>query len=136
MTSDREHIIERLIDLATALDQRDWTSLEKIFTESAHAYSATGSAEIVAMVRTFLGGCGPSHHQLSNHRVEVQGNLATSRTYVRAHHQSADRDTERNYECFGEYVDHWTQTDSRWKLASRTFTVSHEVGDRGILQPG
>ena len=64
MSSDRDQIIERLADIATALDTRDWDGLGELFTESATGYGAAGREQIVRTVRDHLGGCGPSQHLL------------------------------------------------------------------------
>lgn len=139
MTRDRDQIIERLSDVASALDTRDWRALGGLFTESAIAYGASGRQAIVAMVRQHLGGCGPSQHLLGNHRVELDGddeNRARSRTYVRVYHAGSGEQTGLSYECFGEYTDEWTRTPEGWQIHSRVFSVSIELGDRRTLQAG
>jgi hypothetical protein len=136
MTTDREEIIDRLCRLASALDRRDWAALGAAFTETATGYGRTGRDEIVAVVRRHLGGCGPSQHLLGNHRVQVDGDTARSLTYARVMHLGAGPMEGRSYECFGEYDDRWARTGDGWLLTSRTFRVSMEIGDFGVLRPG
>ncbi|NLU84703.1 nuclear transport factor 2 family protein [Rhodococcus sp. HNM0569] len=135
MHSERDQVIEQLAHLASALDRRDWDALGAAFTEDASGYGATGRDRIVARVRAHLGGCGPSQHLLGNHRVEIDGDHARSLTYARVHHVGAAGDGAF-YECFGEYDDRWTRTPDGWRVTSRTFTVSHDLGDFAVLQPG
>lgn len=140
MTSDRNQITGRLADVASALDTRDWDALGALFTESATAYGASGREAIVARVRDHLGGCGPSQHLLGNHRVEIvvdgRDDLARSRTYARVMHVGAGEAAGLTYECFGEYTDLWTLTSEGWRIHSRNFHVSFDLGDHRVLQPG
>lgn len=136
MTHDREQIVERLAELAAALDRRDWAALGAAFTDSATGYGAAGRDGIVAVVRAHLGGCGPSQHLLGNHRIEIVDDRARSLTYARVHHVGAGPAAGASYECFGEYDDRWIRTRDGWRLTSRTFTISHDLGDFGVLRPG
>lgn len=141
MTEHRVQIIERLAEVATALDTRDWDALGSLFTEDADGYGAAGRDEIVARVRSFLGGCGPSQHLLGNHRVELgvddDRRRARSRTYGRIMHLGArGSDMEGlSYECFGEYTDLWVSTADGWRLESRRFHIDFDQGDFGVLRP-
>lgn len=145
MSTDRVQIIERLADVSSALDSRDWDALGALFTVDATAYGATGRSEIVTVVRAFLGGCGPSQHLLGNHRVELEFDdghpdgeqHARSRTYARVLHLGATG-TELEgltYECFGEYTDLWTRGSGGWRIRSRKFHVSFDRGDFSVLRP-
>ncbi|AWH95091.1 MULTISPECIES: nuclear transport factor 2 family protein [Dietzia] len=140
MTSDRDQILERLADVATALDTRDWDGLGALFTESATGYGASGREAIVAIVRQHLGGCGPSQHLLGNHRVQLalDGNedRARSLTYARVLHLGAGDQSGLTYECFGEYSDLWSRTAEGWRIASRRFHITFDRGDFRTLQPG
>lgn len=138
MSSTTDEIIDRLADVATALDTRDWAALGALFTESATGYGATGREAIVERVRDHLGGCGPSQHLLGNHRVEVDldgdPDRARSRTYGRVFHLGAGDLADLSYECFGEYTDLWTRTDQGWRISSRWFEVSFDRGDARVLR--
>ncbi len=136
MTDDRHQIIEQLNRLAEALDQRDWAQIGDVFTADATAYRRQGVEAILATVREHLGGCGPSQHLLGNHRVRVSGDHACSLTYARVHHRGAGEREGDFFECLGEYDDHWLRTGSGWKISSRTFTMTVQIGDFGVLRPG
>ncbi len=134
--SDRDAILERLADVAAALDDRDWVALRAAFTPDARGYSAVGRAAIVERVRAHLGGCGPSQHLLGNTRVTVDGDTARSLTYARVHHVGVGPAEGAFYECLGQYTDTWARTPEGWRLTSRRFAVSIELGDRSVLRPG
>lgn len=140
MTNDRDQIIDRLADVAAALDTRDWVGLGELFTESATGYGASGREAIIETVRDHLGGCGPSQHLLGNHRVELDldgdPNRARSRTYGRVMHLGAGDLAGLTYECFGEYSDLWSRTPEGWRISSRWFEVSFDIGDFRVLRRG
>ncbi|WP_067179442.1 nuclear transport factor 2 family protein [Microtetraspora niveoalba] len=132
---DRDRIVERLAELASALDRRDWDAIGAAFTETATGYRRTGRAAIVETVRDHLGGCGPSQHLLGNHRVEIDGDRARSLTYARVYHQGAGPFEGRSYECLGEYDDRWERTPDGWRITSRAFRISISLGDFAVLRP-
>lgn len=134
--ADRDAIAERLAEVAAALDTRNWTALGEAFTEDARGYGATGRDAVVACVREHLGGCGPSQHLLGNVRVTVDGETASSLTYARVHHLGLGDRAGDFYECMGEYHDTWVRTPEGWLLTGRRFSVTIELGDRSVLQPG
>ncbi|KAA0917188.1 nuclear transport factor 2 family protein [Dietzia sp. ANT_WB102] len=138
MSSVTDQIVERLADVATALDTRDWDGLGALFTEFATGYGATGREAIVERVRDHLGGCGPSQHLLGNHRVELDldgdPDRARSRTYGRVLHRGAGDLAGLTYECIGEYTDQWTRTSEGWQISSRWFELSFDLGDARVLR--
>ncbi|OAH41727.1 DUF4440 domain-containing protein [Dietzia cinnamea] len=140
MTTDRDQIIERLADVASALDTRDWDALGALFTETATGYGARGREAVVEQVRDHLGGCGPSQHLLGNHRVELghegDPDRARSLTYARVLHLGADDLAGRSWECFGEYSDLWERTGEGWRITSRRFDVRFDLGDPSVLRRG
>lgn len=135
MHNDRTQIVERLADLAYALDTREWAAVGGFFTEAGMAYGDTGRENIVAGIRAHLGGCGPSQHLLGNYRVELDGDQAESRTYVRVYHQGAGDYATLSFECFGQYTDQWVRSAEGWQIHSRVFDVTFTLGDRRTLQP-
>ncbi|WP_100497438.1 nuclear transport factor 2 family protein [Geodermatophilus chilensis] len=134
--SDERAIEDGLYRVAAALDARDWAALGSAFTPEACGYGAAGRDAIVARVRAHLGGCGPSQHLLGNVRVRVDGDTASSLTYARVHHVGVGDRAGSFYECMGEYSDTWARTAEGWQLTGRRFTVTIELGDRSVLQPG
>ena len=129
-------VVGVIVRCAGAFDRRDWDALDDVFTEDAVAYGAEGRAAIVATVRSFLGGCGPSQHLLGNHHVTVDGDSARAVSKARVFHQGAGDKAHLSYECFGNYWDTLVWRDDSWRITAREFEVTIELGDRSVLQPG
>ena len=62
---DRFAVIETLDRYAVSLDTRDWSLLDRVFTRDAIGafgeYHCANRRDIVALVQSMLGGCGPTH---------------------------------------------------------------------------
>jgi 3-phenylpropionate/cinnamic acid dioxygenase small subunit len=137
---DRTAIVELLNRYATCLDERDWSGLEDVFHPDANGHYGSlieGRSAIIASIRSFLGGCGPSQHLLGNYHVDVDGDHARSSTQARVIHVGAgDRAQLTRYEAIGTYHDEHVRTTDGWRIISRHFDVRISVGDIGVLHPG
>ena len=133
---DQQAVVDALVRCAAAFDGRDWAALDEVFTADAVAYGASGREAVVATVRSFLGGCGPSQHLLGNHRVTVTGDRARSVTKARVLHVGAGARAALTYECCGDYLDDLVRTPGGWRIANREFDVTISLGDMSVLQPG
>lgn len=131
----RQEVIDVLVRCAAAFDARDWDALDDVFTEDATAYGEEGRGAAVTLVRSLLGGCGPSQHLLGNHQVVVDGDRATSTCKARVYHAGAGDRSGLSYECFGNYHDDLVRTGSGWRIARRDFEVTISLGDISVLQP-
>ncbi len=134
-SDDRTHLIELLHRLQRAIDVRDWDGIRSTFTENGSGYGATGINDTLATMQAHLGGVGPTQHLLGNQRVEVDGDTARTRAYVRVHHVGAGPMEGSFFECLGEYDDRWVRTSAGWRLAERTLEVEISLGDRAVLRP-
>jgi hypothetical protein len=143
VASDRDSIVDVVNRYTYALDGRDWPMLEDIFTADAvcrygdaDAPALVGRVAIVAWIRSFLDGCGPSQHLLGNHVVQIDGHEAAAMCKARVHHYGAgERAALVPYECFGVYRDRLRRTLGGWRITERVFEVHLAVGDIAILQP-
>ncbi len=124
---------------AEALDGRRWELLDDVFDVDATADYGTGTLEgraaIVTMIRSMLGGCGPTQHLLGNHQIEIDGQHARSTCRCRVFHQGASRREQTTYEVFGAYDDMLTWTGAAWRITHRVMSVSIQLGDPSILGP-
>jgi hypothetical protein len=134
--AEQQAIVDVLVRCAAAFDGRDWAVLDGIFTPDATAYGAVGREAVVATVRSFLGGCGPSQHLLGNHHVLVEDDIARSVCKARVIHVGAGDRAQLTYECFGNYRDDLVRTEGGWRIAKREFEVTIALGDIAVLQPG
>jgi hypothetical protein len=130
-----ERAIERaLIRFARAMDDRDWNGLSEILAQDAVGDFGTGrlegSAAIIELIRGFLDNCGVTQHLLGNVLVDVNGDHATSRAYVRDLHLSRSN-PELTFHTLGDYHDRWERRDGRWWLVER---VKDNRGTVGSLE--
>ena len=132
---DRTDLLERLRRLQKAIDTRDWDTIRATFTEDGSGYGQTGLDAIVATMQAHLGGVGATQHLLGNERVEVDGDRARTRSYVRVHHVGAGPMEGAFFEVMGEYDDRWARTADGWRLTSRVFETHIFLGDRAVLRP-
>ena len=138
-SSDWTAIVDVLNRYATALDERRWELLDEVFHENCHmdfvAWQADSRREAVAHIRSFLGGCGPSQHLLGNYEIEISGDEATSRVYVRAFHLGRDERQRTSYEMGGEYRDRLERGAEGWRIVERLGRARWQQGDPSILGP-
>jgi 3-phenylpropionate/cinnamic acid dioxygenase small subunit len=129
-----------LVTYARACDQRDWRLLDSVFTDAVAVdyggeFVLNGRADVVAMIKSMLGGCGPTQHLLGNFTIAVQDNAASCRCYVRAVHAGLAEQADTYYEVWAEYVDQLVHTVEGWRIKQRSMLVHKEVGSRAILKP-
>jgi hypothetical protein len=134
-------VLDTVVRYATALDTREWGLLERVFAEEALAHYDAGSFRgrpaIVAMLRTFLGGCGPSQHLLGNHQISVDADVATSVCSARVLHLGAgERCDLTPFEVCGTYSDRLVRQSGRWLIEERRVQWTIRRGDPEVLQPG
>ena len=74
LLAERE-IARAVVRFARAMDDREWAVLHEVMLPDATADLGTGTlrgpAEVVAVIRSFLDGCGPTQHLLGNMLVDV-----------------------------------------------------------------
>ena len=137
---DRIAIVDLLNSYSTCLDERDWSGLEGVFHPDAtgrYGSIVKGRSAIIASIRSFLGGCGPSQHLLGNYHVDIDGDHARSSTQARVIHLgSGDRVSLTPYEAIGSYHDQHVRTAGGWRIIDRHFDVRISIGDIGVLSPG
>ncbi len=136
---DRFAIIAVLDRYAEALDTRDWPGLAEVFTPDVDmdfgTLHATNLTQVTSHIRSFLDGCGPSQHRLSNYRIELSGDTAKSRCYIRVMHFGKEEHAGKSYEMWGQYADEFVRTPDGWRSRRRRLEVAMEQGDRGVLGP-
>jgi hypothetical protein len=146
LTDERE-IWRVLVQLARALDERDWETVGSVFTMDATGDYSTrpqfglsgpvfkpqGREQLVAMARTPLGVCGATQHLLGNFTVDFGPEGATSRVYVSALHQGAAAKSHLFYLMAGEYCDKWRRTADGWRICHRQCLVSIHQGSIEVL---
>ncbi|WP_445165510.1 nuclear transport factor 2 family protein [Mycolicibacterium sp. Dal123E01] len=133
-----ERAIERaLILLARAMDDRDWATMAEIIADNAEGDFGTGrvagSTAIIELIRGFLDKCGPTQHLLGNIIVDVDGDVATSRAYIRDVHLNSAADPSTRFYTLGDYHDVWRRSGNGWRLAERVKANRAYVGPLEIF---
>lgn len=123
--SDRLEIQQLLVDYATAIDQRRFDDLDRIFTPDAYIdYRAMGGIdgafpEVKAWLAKVLPNFPAYYHLLGNFDIRVDGDTATSRT---ACFNPMQFDGGRILFCALWYDDEFVRTPEGWRMTRRVET--------------
>ncbi len=133
--------IARVLDrYAEALDARRWELLSDVFVPELEfdfgEWVVSSRDEAVTAIRSYLDDCGPTQHLLGNYRIDVDGDGARSRVYVRAFHLGIGQASGKTYEMGGEYRDELRRTPEGWRITRREGVVFWEIGSRAVLGGG
>ena len=135
---DERDIQRELILFARAMDDRDWTAMAEILADDAEGDFGTGrlrgSAAIIELIRGYLDNCGPTQHLLGNVVIDVDGDTAFSRAYIRDVHLRTDADPSVRFYTIGDYQDTWQRrADGTWCLTERVKANRAHVGSLDIF---
>ncbi len=136
---DRTAIVDLTIRYCWALDDRDWAVFDDVFAPDATArlgkHDCADRPAIVARCRHALDRLDASHHMVSNHVVEIDGDTATSRCYVQAQHIRRGIDGGDNWLLGGRYVDQMSRTSAGWQITRRDLVTVWTDGNRRVFGP-
>ena len=136
--ADERRIERVLVAYATAVDTRNWAGLDEIFDVAARAvYGNDPRSQFVCedreaireMCRKNLDGCGPTQHLLTNFRIDVAGDRASSICSVQAGHFGRGEARKARYELWGEYRDEWVKGSAGWRITRRKLHVIRDFGE-------
>jgi hypothetical protein len=126
---DHHEITKVLNDYAYLIDTgRFEEAAAAVFTPDAiedHGFGSAihhGRAEIAKFLRDALTPFEAAQHSLSNFMIEVDGDKASSRTYLQGYHWlKTDGPAERaaDYVAVGLYIDEWQRTAEGWRIKHR-----------------
>ncbi len=74
-----------------------------------------------------------THHALSNHRVELDGERAEASVYLIAGHWLKTADGSPHCVVRGHYHDQLVRTDAGWRISERVLTVAWCEGNMSVL---
>jgi ketosteroid isomerase-like protein len=138
--ADRLHIEDLLTRYACAVDARDWDVVASAFTPDAVLdYSAFGGPrgsveDAVSWIGRALTPIAGSQHMITNLRVEVDGDLASARSYVFSPLVIGPPDREQSVMLTGgEYADRLQRTPDGWRIIERTASLTWS--DRPVRPP-
>jgi hypothetical protein len=146
---DDEREIERVaLDYVAAIDQRDYALLRSVLSDEVSIRFRPEGADVhftglpeglvlsaesyVERNRILFVGFAGTHHQLTNLRIDVQGDAARARAYLQATHFLPG---ERDEYSFGAFYDNTlTRTRQGWKFTRIDLTVTWERGDHTMIE--
>jgi hypothetical protein len=128
--ADRRAIEDGLIRYAHALDTRDYGRLSEIMKADVRVkYGDAAWLDGVEAVARFcaraLERFDATQHRLGTIDVTLDGDRATSTTYLCAEHLSGGS----RFTLGGSYLDVWERTQEGWRIAERRLVTSWSEGD-------
>ncbi len=129
---DRALIGDLLIEFARALDERDWDAYAETYAEDGElaispTVSHTGRAGMSAFVAASLSPYpGGTHHLSTNHAIHIDGDRATTRSYLVAAHVY---ELDRQAIGAGWYDCRVRRTEHGWRLGHVALTVRWVAGE-------
>jgi 3-phenylpropionate/cinnamic acid dioxygenase small subunit len=128
-----KHAIEQVyIRYCELIDRKQFDRLADVFTEdSVGEYKAynnvtRGLGEIVAAMHLNLGqgsNCGATQHNVSNFRIAVDGDRATSKVHYYAVHRGIGACEGALYSMWGQYSDTLVRTAIGWRVTHRQYDI-------------
>jgi hypothetical protein len=126
--SDRLEIQQLTTDYSTAIDQREFDRLDKVFTPDAYIdYRAMGGVdgryvEIKAWLKGILPTFPAYYHMVANHNITITGDTAVSKTICFNPMVSTLPDgpgETQVFFCGLWYLDKHVRTAQGWRIAER-----------------
>ena len=132
-------IVSLTVKYCWALDERDWDSLSEVFSSDAYAkYGVTehkGIDSIIEKCQKALLPLDFSHHMVTNHVVELEGDEATCKCYFQAQHVRNSTPGGVNFIIAGKYEDELIRINGEWKISSRVLTKIWTEGNKKVVNP-
>ena len=127
------HAIEQFyIRYCEIIDTKTFDSMTEVFTPDTYGdYSNSlpgvyveGLAPLVASMHHNLGKgslCGPTHHNVTNFRIKVDGDAATTKVQYYAVHLGLGKYEGQIYSMWGQYNDELVRTPDGWRVKRRVY---------------
>ncbi len=138
MLTDRQAIVDLLVDYCWALDSRNFKMLEDVFHVDATAFLGTerpSRESIIEKISTSLAPLDASQHLISNHKIVITGDEATSRCYLQSQHVRNAAEGGSNYIIGGRYEDELVRTPDGWRIIRRVLHRDWKEGNLAVVRP-
>lgn len=141
LLDDRLAIIDLTTRYALGVDLRDWPLYRACFDDrfeiDAPGWPETMAAdEWVAIIRAGIERYAATHHQMSNHSIEVDGDRADCIAYVRASHHQPQIEGESPWILVGYYRLALVRREDAWKIARFNLTILWNEGNLELMAIG
>ncbi|MFT7219097.1 MAG: hypothetical protein ACI8Z1_000711 [Candidatus Azotimanducaceae bacterium] len=140
--SDYNEIVNRRYDYALGIDTRDFALLRSIFTDevtmdfedySGQPRSVMKADDWVAGCKVLFTGLDATQHVMSNPRVEVDGDRATLKMYMKAEHFLMSDQGNVDFALGGYYTDQLVRRGGEWLISAVTLKLFWNRGNRQIM---
>ena len=130
---DRAAISDLLIDFARALDDQDWEGYAANYTDDgvlaiSPTIAHTGRDGMAQFVAAGLGQYAGTHHLSANHAITVDGDTATTRSYLIAAHILDADDPYQHADGAGWYHCRLRRTEHGWRFAHVALEIRYLAG--------
>jgi ketosteroid isomerase-like protein len=128
---DRAAISDLLCDFARRIDNHDQAGYTANFTEDAVLELPFGTFEGREAIAGMPGPPPPmgTHHLSTNHQIELDGDVARSRSYLQATHIADVAVPNQNWKAGGWYDCAYRRTPEGWRFTRVALTVVWNGGD-------
>lgn len=139
--SDTEQIVRCVYEYAYGIDLNDFELYRSVFTDQVRmdftSYSGGEAQSLaaddwVAHLKPLFLGLDSTQHSMTNPLVDVNGDSARCRMYMRAAHFLVD-DPEPEFTIGGYYDDELARTADGWKISAVTLNVWWRRGNEAIM---
>jgi len=140
---DYSEIVRRRYEYALSIDTRDWDLHRSIFTDEIHmdfsSYSGAPGTSMLADVwvsglKPLFVGLQATQHVMTNPIVDVDGDTARLRMYMKAEHFLQNEAGSFDFAIGGYYDDRLERTTAGWKIRAVTLNVFWSRGNRHIME--
>jgi len=91
---------------------------------------------LIASMHLNLGAgsnCGPTHHNVGNFAIQVEGHTATSTVHYYAVHRGINDYAGQLYSMWGQYEDQLEKTAAGWRVKARVYKCFLSEGPSGVV---
>jgi len=139
--SARLRVIDTINRFFLAVDTRDYATARSLLTEQvdfdySRMFGATmpNTADgMIEKVRANHAGLHGIQHLISNHIVEIDGDIASCRSNYIAHHWFPNPQGDATWAVGGRYQHRLQGTGGLWKLQGGVIEVAWTKGNRAIF---
>lgn len=144
---DKDAIEQVYVRYCEIVDAKSFDDMHEVFVEGATGdYTqalgpgviSPNRASLIASMHANLGpnsNCGPTHHNVGNFRVTVDGDTARAKVHYYAEHLGQGDYPGEQYSMWGQYEDDLVRTRDGWRVKARVYKCFLSRGPAGITGP-